>query len=157
MQSICCRECKQKKKTVKLFSKFGYPTKKRFGYKRVLRKRMSGVQWRPAESKGRGHHACDGQRYQRCCFCRCPRLVAHPGPSEKPKDTPHLRAPPSQMSIAPRTSAPRPALALRQKFSLFSRSVVSDYLWPHGLQYTRFPCPSLSPGVSSNSCPLTQQ
>ena len=44
MQSICCRECKQKKKIVKLFSKFGYPTKKRFGYKRVLRKRMSGVQ-----------------------------------------------------------------------------------------------------------------
>ena len=27
-------------------------------------------------------------------------------------------------------------------------------LWPHGLQHTRFPCPSLSPGVCSNSCPL---
>ena len=27
---------------------------------------------------------------------------------------------------------------------LFSRSVVSDSLWPHGLQHTRFPCPSLS-------------
>ena len=25
---------------------------------------------------------------------------------------------------------------------------------PHGLQHTRFPCPSLSPGVCSNSCPL---
>ena len=29
-------------------------------------------------------------------------------------------------------------------------------LWPHGLQHTRFPCPSLSPRVCSNSCPLSQ-
>ena len=27
-------------------------------------------------------------------------------------------------------------------------------LWPNGLQHTRLPCHSLSPGVSSNSCPL---
>ena len=27
---------------------------------------------------------------------------------------------------------------------------------PHGLEYTRFPCPSLSPGVCSNFCPLSQ-
>ena len=37
---------------------------------------------------------------------------------------------------------------------LFSRSVMSDFLWPHGLQHARLPCPSLSPGVCSNSCPL---
>ena len=35
---------------------------------------------------------------------------------------------------------------------LFSHSVVSDSLWPHGLQQSRFPCPSLSPGVCSKSC-----
>ena len=35
-------------------------------------------------------------------------------------------------------------------------SVVSDSLWPHGLQYTRPPCPSPTPGVYSNSCPLSQ-
>ena len=29
-------------------------------------------------------------------------------------------------------------------------------LWPHGLQRSRLPCPSLSPGVCSNSCPLSQ-
>ena len=29
-------------------------------------------------------------------------------------------------------------------------------LWPHGLQHTRLPCPSLSPRVCSNSCPLSQ-
>ena len=38
----------------------------------------------------------------------------------------------------------------------FSCSVTSNSLWPHGLQHTRPPCPSLSPGVSSNSCILSQ-
>ena len=28
---------------------------------------------------------------------------------------------------------------------LFSRLVVSSSLWPHGLQHTKLPCPSLSP------------
>ena len=35
---------------------------------------------------------------------------------------------------------------------LFSHSVVSDSLWPHGLQHTRLPCPSPSPEVCSNFC-----
>ena len=39
---------------------------------------------------------------------------------------------------------------------LFSHSVVSDSLWPHVLQHTSFPCPSLSPGVCSNSLPLSR-
>ena len=34
--------------------------------------------------------------------------------------------------------------------------VVSDSLQPHGLQHARLPCPSLSPGVCSNSCPWSQ-
>ena len=33
----------------------------------------------------------------------------------------------------------------------FSRSVVSDSLWPPGLLHTRLPCPSLSPRACSNS------
>ena len=33
---------------------------------------------------------------------------------------------------------------------------MSDSLWPHGLQHARLPCPSLSPGVCSNSYPLSQ-
>ena len=37
----------------------------------------------------------------------------------------------------------------------FSRSVVSDSLWPHELQHARPPCPSPNPGVHSNSCPLS--
>ena len=39
---------------------------------------------------------------------------------------------------------------------LFSRSVMSDSFWLHRLQHTRPPCPSPSPGVCSNSCPLSQ-
>ena len=31
-----------------------------------------------------------------------------------------------------------------------------DYLWPHGLQHARPPCPSLSRKVCSSSCPLSQ-
>ena len=38
----------------------------------------------------------------------------------------------------------------------FSHSVVSDSLWPHGLQHARLPCPSPTPGVYSNSCPLSR-
>ena len=38
----------------------------------------------------------------------------------------------------------------------FSHSVVSDSLHPHGLQHTRPPCPSPTPRVYSNSCPLSQ-
>ena len=39
---------------------------------------------------------------------------------------------------------------------LFSHQVVSDSLRFHELQHTRLPCPSLSPRVCSNSCPLSQ-
>ena len=38
---------------------------------------------------------------------------------------------------------------------LFSHSVMSDSLWPHGLQHARPPCPSPTTGVYSNSCPLS--
>ena len=38
----------------------------------------------------------------------------------------------------------------------FSCSVMSDSLWPHGLQHTRPPCPSPTPGVYSNSCPSSR-
>ena len=38
----------------------------------------------------------------------------------------------------------------------FSRSVMSDSLWPHGLQHTRRPCPSATPGACSNSCPSSR-
>ena len=44
-----------------------------------------------------------------------------------------------------------------EQFNLvqFSGSVVSNSLWPHGLQHTKPPCQSPTPGVYSNSHPLS--
>ena len=39
---------------------------------------------------------------------------------------------------------------------MFSHWIMSNSLQPHGLQHTRLPCPSASPGVYSNTCPLSQ-
>jgi len=37
----------------------------------------------------------------------------------------------------------------------FSGSVMSSSLQPHGLQHSKLPCPSPTPGACSNSCPLS--
>ena len=37
----------------------------------------------------------------------------------------------------------------------FSRSVMSNFLRPHGLQHARPPCPSPTPRVHPNPCPLS--
>ena len=50
--------------------------------------------------------------------------------------------------------ASNPAPKCRLQF--FSGSVVSDSLWPHGMQHARPPCPSPTPGADSNSCPLSR-
>ena len=39
---------------------------------------------------------------------------------------------------------------------LLSHSVMSNSLWPHGLQHTRLPCSFPSPGACSNSCTLNR-
>ena len=51
---------------------------------------------------------------------------------------------------------PFPELSILLDSVQFSRSAMSDSLWPHGLQHARPPCPSLTPGVYSNSCPLSR-
>ena len=38
----------------------------------------------------------------------------------------------------------------------FSCSVVSDSMWPHGLQHARPPCPSPTTRACSNSCPSSR-
>ena len=35
-------------------------------------------------------------------------------------------------------------------------SIVSSSLRPHGLEHTKHRCPSLSPGICANSCPLSR-
>ena len=48
----------------------------------------------------------------------------------------------------------------KQQYSIssvkFSRSVVSDTLWPHEPQYTRPPCSSPTPRIHPNPCPSSQ-
>ena len=48
------------------------------------------------------------------------------------------------------------AMNFDKRMFQFSRSVMSDSFWPHGLQLVRLPCPSPTPGVYSNSCPSSQ-
>ena len=43
-----------------------------------------------------------------------------------------------------------------ESYVQFSHSVMSDSLWPHGLQHARLPCPSPTPGAYSNSCLSSQ-
>ena len=45
---------------------------------------------------------------------------------------------------------------VRKLLLLFSHSIMSNSLQPHGLQNASLPCPSSSPGACSNSCPLSQ-
>ena len=54
------------------------------------------------------------------------------------------------------TDSPFLSIPFLPWFSQLSCSVVCDSLWPHGLQRARPPCPSPTPGVYSNSCPLSQ-
>ena len=48
------------------------------------------------------------------------------------------------------------ALTFKRLSVQLSCSVVSNSLWPHGLQHTRPPCPSPAPRVCSNSCSSSQ-
>ena len=49
-----------------------------------------------------------------------------------------------------------PSLSNSHSSVWLSRSVMSDSLWPHGLQHARPPCPSPTPRAYSNSCPSSQ-
>ena len=48
----------------------------------------------------------------------------------------------------------KPAVTLSVQFSSVAQSCLT--LRPHGLQHTRLPCSSPTPGACSNSCPSTQ-
>ena len=47
-------------------------------------------------------------------------------------------------------------VSIHHLINSFSRSVVSDSLWPHGLQHAKSPCPSPSTRDCSNSCPSSR-
>ena len=48
------------------------------------------------------------------------------------------------------------SLTIIRLSSCYSVAQSCPTLQPHGLQHVRLPCPSLSPGVCSNSCPLSR-
>ena len=51
--------------------------------------------------------------------------------------------------------AQKPTMSSQYPLLLFGHSVVSDSLQPRGLKDTRLSCPSPSPGVHSDLCPLS--
>ena len=69
-----------------------------------------------------------------------------------------VRVPPLQADVGPMVKSSWWCIKIRgscgEDFSVqFSCSVVSDSLWPNGLQHIRLPCPSPTPRAYSNSCP----
>ena len=61
-----------------------------------------------------------------------------------------------QRSPSVNSSSPGDRLIALVSSVQFSHSIVSDSLQPHQLQHARPPCPSPTPGVHSNPCPLSQ-
>ena len=93
----------------------------------------------------------------------CPPPGDLPDPGIKPLSLSLLHWLASSLSLAPPCSTTgEPShhnyyMLLREFSSVqFSHSVVSDSLPSHGLQHTRLPCPSPTPGACSDSCPLSQ-
>ena len=70
---------------------------------------------------------------------------------------PSLGGPWKTVVMSPPWSPPVSIYLVLSGLLLFVKSlIVSNSLWPHGLQPARLPCPSPSPRVCSNSCPLSQ-
>ena len=67
--------------------------------------------------------------------------------------------PPSAVILEPQkldSGRPWEAPSVQFHSVQFSHSVMCDSLWPHESQHTRPPCPSPTPGVYPNSCPLSR-
>ena len=87
--------------------------------------------------------------------------LSHDGPPGTPwthRAGAEKRAPITPASLVPRITPlsyddELPILGL---WLLFSRSVVSDSLRPHGLQRAGHPCPSRAPRVCLSSCPWSR-
>ena len=61
-----------------------------------------------------------------------------------------------RLFVTPWIAARQASLSISTCLLWFNHSVLSGSFRPHGLQHTRLPCPSLSPGVCSDSCTLSQ-
>ena len=95
-------------------------------------------------------------RVSAMCVCVCVFTLPCRPPSHLPPLPTHLGCHRAS-SWAPCTIQQVPTSYLFfTSLLLFSHSVVSDSLPSHALQHTRLCCPSLSPWVCSNSCPLNR-
>ena len=92
-----------------------------------------------------------GEQPAKSCVCWAPRVACGPStPGRGPCVTWGSGRPqPARPGALDRDPM---LIGIAAGFLLFSRSVMSDRLWPHGLQHARPPCLSLSPGACSNSC-----
>ena len=63
---------------------------------------------------------------------------------------------PTPVFLLRKSQGQREPGSLQYSSAQFSHSVVSDSLRPHELQHSRPPCPSPTPGVHPNSCPLSR-
>ena len=72
---------------------------------------------------------------------------------QSPNSSPPTLLPPL---VSINLSSTSVSLFLLCKSVQFSRSVMSDSLWPYGPQHSRPPCLSPTPGVYPNSCRLSQ-
>ena len=93
----------------------------------------------------------EGEIYQGCCLSRCSqRSSRSQGFSSQ------------GWSEASRLGLLKNIISITKTVSVqfisvqFSCSVMSDSLWPRGLQHARPPCPSPTPRACSNSCPSSQ-
>ena len=116
----------------------------------------------------KGASACVLSRFSHVQLFVTLRTIAHQAPLSmvfsRKEYWSGLSCPPSGDLPSPgikTTSLMSPALTdgfftTRATCLLFSCSVVSSSLWPHGLQHIKLPCPSLFPGACSNLCPSSQ-
>ena len=78
---------------------------------------------------------------------RCLKIFTLIPHSQLEKSTPKMKVMISMLKLYP------PSHLCSFSSVQFNGSFVSKYLQPHGLQHTRLPCPSPTPGAYSNSCP----
>ena len=74
-----------------------------------------------------------------------------PSPADLPRPGLTSGYPALQVDSLPTELSRKPLSSIQ-----LSPSVMSNLLWPHGLQHNRLPCPAPTPRASSNSCPSSQ-
>ena len=117
-----------------------------------------------------GSRACELQLLKpahpgACALQREATAMRSPGTTEELPPLTTTRERPSTVTKTQASQKTKTNLSLKKKkelaflmtfvVSLFSRSVMPNSLWPHGLLHVMLLCPSPPPRTCSNSCPLS--